>query len=329
MNQITFRPAVREGVWGLVAFVGSSGSGKTYSAMEFATGMTSGERFAVIDTENGRARHYADMFDFDVADLRAPFRPEAYADAIESAAKAGYKVIVVDSFSHEHAGDGGLLDWHEEEFQRMGGRESAKMAAWIKPKMAHKRMMTRLLQVNAHVIVCLRAEEKVDIVRDANGKTQIVPKKSLTGLDGWVPICEKNLPYEMTMSLLLTADAPGVPKPIKLQQQHRQFLPLDRPIGRSAGAAFAAWAAGAGPDPEGTPVPASVKGDNGVADAGEPAASREQKLELVQLAESLGVTPESLKAIVAQVTGSPSLRSSFPASKVAEIADMIALEVAS
>jgi hypothetical protein len=48
-----------------------------------------------------------------------------------------------------------------------------------------------------------------------------VPKASLTGLDGWIPIAEKNLPYELTASFLLMADKPGVPKPIKLQEQHQ------------------------------------------------------------------------------------------------------------
>jgi len=153
-------------------------------------------------------------------------------------------VILIDSFSHEHAGEGGLLDWHEEEFQRMGGRDAVKMTAWIKPKMSHKAMVNRLLQVNAHLLLCFRAEEKVDIVKNAQGKTEIVPKKTLTGLNGWVPISEKTLPYELTASFLLTADAPGVPKPIKLQSQHRPFFPLDKPISEDAGRRLAEWAQG-------------------------------------------------------------------------------------
>jgi hypothetical protein len=147
-------------------------------------------------------------------------------EAIKAADEAGYPVIVVDSTSHEHAGEGGLLDWHEEELQRMAGddwkrREAVKMAAWIKPKMAHKQMVQRLLQVRAHLILCFRAEEKVEMVRGDDGKMKIVPK-------GWMPICEKNLPYELTVSLLLTPEAPGVPKPIKLQEQHRDVLLASR-----------------------------------------------------------------------------------------------------
>ena len=128
-------------------------------------------------------------------------------------------------------------------------RESCKMAAWIKPKMAHKHMVQRLLQVRAHLIICMRSEPKVEMVKDNNGKWQIQPKATLTGLDGWVPICEKNFPFELTASFLLTADQPGIPKPIKLEGQHRPFFPLDRQIDETAGQRLAEWAAGGKPAP--------------------------------------------------------------------------------
>ncbi len=241
---VTFRPAKRENVPLLIGLAGGTGSGKTFSGMRLAKGLAGGKRFAVIDTENGRAQHYADMFEFDHATLHAPFRPEAYAAAIEEAAKQGYGVIIVDSMSHEWDGDGGMLDWQEEEFQRLGARDAVKMTSWIKPKMAHRKFVTRLLQVPAHVILCFRAAEKVDMVRDDKGKMQVVPKRTLTGLDGWVPITEKSLPYELTLSCLLTADAPGLPKPIKLQEQHRPFLPLDEPVSEQTGEMLGRWAAG-------------------------------------------------------------------------------------
>lgn len=244
---ISFRPAVREGVSLIIGLAGSSGSGKSFSAMRLASGIAGDKPFAVLDTENRRALHYADKFKFDHAELRAPFRPETYAEAIAEADKAGYPVIVVDSMSHEWAGDGGILDWQEEEFQRMGARESAKMAAWIKPKSAHKHMVTKLLQVRAHLILCMRAEEKIEMVKGEDGKTKIVPKVGPAGFKGWLPICEKNLPYELTASFLLTADAPGIPKPIKLQDQHRDLFPLDQPITEESGRRLAEWSAGLKP----------------------------------------------------------------------------------
>lgn len=249
----TFRPAVRESVGLLIGLAGGTGSGKSFSAMRLAAGISGDKPFAVIDTESRRALHYADAFKFDHAELRAPFRPDSYAEAIKSADAAGYPVIVVDSMSHVWAGEGGILDWQEEELDRMAGqdwakRERVKMAAWIKPKVAHKQMVQRLLQVRAHLILCFRADEKVEMTKDGSGKTVIVKKQGLTGLDGWFPICEKNLPFELTASFLLTADAPGMPKPIKLQEQHRALFPFDKPISEDSGKMIAEWASGGSMD---------------------------------------------------------------------------------
>jgi AAA domain len=243
-----FKPAIREQVGLLVGLAGGTGSGKTFSAMRMAAGISGDKPFAVIDTEAGRAKHYADQFKFDHGDLKAPFSPEAYAEAILAADSAKYPVIVVDSMTHEWAGEGGVLEMQEAELDRMAGddfkkREACKMAAWIRPKMDHKKMVQRLLQVRAHLILCFRAEEKIEMVRE-DGKMKIVPKVSLTGINGWIPVCEKNLPFELTASFLLTADAPGMPKPIKLQQQHKMMFPLDKPIDEESGRKVAAWASG-------------------------------------------------------------------------------------
>ena len=240
----TFRPAARENVALLIGLAGSSGSGKTYTAMRLASGISAGKPFAVIDTEAGRAKHYADQFKFDHGDLKPPFSPGAYAEAIAAADAAHYPVIVVDSASHEHAGEGGILDMQEAEYQRMGGTDKVKMTSWIKPKGEHRKMVQKLLQVRAHLILCFRAEEKIEMIRNAEGKMEVRKKVTSTGLDGWVPICEKNLPYELTASFLLMASRPGVPLPIKLQEQHKPLFPLDQPITEDSGKRLAAWAAG-------------------------------------------------------------------------------------
>lgn len=243
MSTYQFRPGVREKVGLIISAAGPSGSGKTYTAMRLATGIVGpGKKFAVIDTEARRALHYASMFAFDHLELKPPFRPSVYADAIRDADKAGYGAIVVDSGSHEWNGEGGVLDWQEAELQRMAGddyakRERVKMASWIKPKMAHKAMVQRLLQTRAHLIFCLRAEEKVDIVKDAQGKNQIVPR-------GYQPICAKDFPFEMTISFLLLPERPGVPVPIKLQEQHRVLFPDGKPITEETGRKLAEWANG-------------------------------------------------------------------------------------
>src|SRR5213593_3714167 len=115
----TFRPALRENVGLWINLVAGTGGGKTFTGMRLASGICAGKPFAVIDTENRRALHYADQFKFEHAELRPPFRPQSYADAVVAADAANYPVIVVDSGSHVWAGDGGVLDWQDEELNRM------------------------------------------------------------------------------------------------------------------------------------------------------------------------------------------------------------------
>lgn len=243
------RPAVRENVPLLIGLAGGTGSGKTFSAMRLAKGLSGNQPFAVIDTESGRAKAYAEDFQFDTGELVAPFTPDSYLQAILSVdAQKKYPVIVVDSASHEYAGEGGILDWQEEELTRMAGsdyqkREACKMASWIKPKMGHKAFVNKLLQVRSHLILCFRAEPKTEMVKK-NGKMVVQAKEGLTGLEGWFPICEKNMPYELTAYFLLMAAQPGVPHPIKLMDRHRPFFPANTPITEEAGIALAEWAKG-------------------------------------------------------------------------------------
>ena len=243
-----FKKAVRENASLIIGIAGGTGSGKSMSAMRLASGICGDKPFAVIDSENGRANFYAEKFRFDHGDLQAPFSPQHYWEAIKAADDAHYPVIVVDSFSHEWASEGGILDMQEMELDRMAGddmkrRDSVKLLSWSKPKQEHKKLVQRLLQVRAHLILCFRAEEKIEIIRE-DGKTKIVPKESLTGLGGWTLITEKNLPYELTISLLLTADAPGVPKPIKLMADHKALFAAGQEITEESGRRLAAWAAG-------------------------------------------------------------------------------------
>jgi len=238
-----FKQAVRESVGLLIGLIGPSGSGKTFSAMRIASGIVGeGNRFAVIDTENRRALHYASQFQFDHCELSPPFKSLNYADAIETADKAGYGAIVVDSCSHEWSSEGGVLDFQEAELNRMAGddwkkREQVKMAAWIKPKGNHKQMVQRLLRAKAHLILCFRAEEKTKIEKGPDGKTHIIPM-------GFQPVCSKELPYELTVSFLLSSDHPGVGQPIKLQEQHKAIFPNGKLLDEASGKAVAEWAKG-------------------------------------------------------------------------------------
>jgi hypothetical protein len=278
-----FTPAVRDRVGLLISIAGVSGAGKTFSGLRVARGLADGDdsKIAFIDTEAGRAKHYApapgekpgpNRFAFAHLDLRPPFSPERYLEAIEAAEAAGFEVIVIDSVSHEWEGEGGLHDAHDEilaeqiedarkrhnpqwgPFDEAKQSERLSLGAWKIPKMRHKKFVQRLLQCRAHLVMCLRADEKMRIekVKDDRGreKTVITAAKDLPPEQRWSPICERRWPYEMTLSFVLTPDRPGFPIPLKLQDQHRAAVPLDRPLSEETGRLLREWAAGGQPAPQ-------------------------------------------------------------------------------
>lgn len=235
-----FTRAKREHVGILVALAGASGSGKTYSALRLAQGLSETGKIAFIDTEARRGLHYADEFEFLHADMRPPFYPARFFSAVHDAEKAGADVVIIDSFSHEYDGEGGVLDMANE-LQEKGVKPPGN---WKEPKLAHKKLMNALLQIRASIIFCLRADEKIEIIREG-GKTQVRPL-------GWMPICEKRFMFEMTASLTLTPDAPGKVNydlPHKVQRQHQPFFQHGQVIDENAGKMLREWAAGGEPAP--------------------------------------------------------------------------------
>lgn len=241
-SKFTFAPARREGVGLFVGVAGGTGSGKTFSALRIAKGIAGPNgRIAAIDTEARRMSHYDRSFRFDVSDFKPPFRPERFAQAAEDAERAGYSVLVLDSFSLEWVGEGGVLDWHEEEKERLGGGENHNMRAWVKPKTAHKAMISSFLQRRIPLVFCFRAEEKVKV--GPGGKPEPL---------GWTPIGDSRFMYELTTLITLSNEAPGVVNyklPRKIQEQHLAFFPDGKPITEKAGEQLAAWARGDETDP--------------------------------------------------------------------------------
>ena len=246
---MAFKKAVRKNVPVLIGIAGGTGSGKTYSALRMAIGLAGGKPIALIDTESGRALSYADSFDFQHDELTAPFTADRYTKKIAEAEAGNYGCIVIDSTSHVYSGEGGLLDQAEAELDRMSGsdwrkRDACKMASYVKPKMSHKRFVTRMLQVRTHIILCFRASAKVEMVKNSEGKTEIREKRGLLAYKGWIPECEKSLPYEMTAYFVMLAEQPGVGHPIKLIEAHKPFFPSGKQITEKSGELLAQWAAG-------------------------------------------------------------------------------------
>lgn len=197
----TINQASRVGVKALIGLYGKSGGGKTRSALMLARGIVGPKgKIRLIDTENRRGHIFADKIPggYEVLDFDAPFTPERYVEAFELA-EAGADIVVTDSMSHEWDGESGVLQLQEAELTRMAGddykrREACKMAAWIKPKMSHKKFVQRVLRSKCPVICCLRGQEKTHIVKDDNKKTQVIT-------DDWSsPIYDPRFIFEMLIS---------------------------------------------------------------------------------------------------------------------------------
>lgn len=192
MGILNITSAKRGGSKAIVGIAGISGSGKTYTALKVARGMVSkASEIGFLDTENGRGSLYADILDepFMIADLYPPFSPSRYSTAIKEFQKAGVKVLVIDSVTHEWEGEGGCDDIAN---APKADGTPRKVANWIGAKREHKSFMNTLLQCDMHVIACIRAREKTDF---KNPKFPV----SL----GIQPICEKNFMFEMTASFLI------------------------------------------------------------------------------------------------------------------------------
>lgn len=210
---IVFTKAVRKAVPLLFGLVGPSGCGKTYSALRLATGMQRviGGRIKFIDTESKRALQYADIFDFDHFSFDAPYSSLRYLEVLRAAAETPGPIIV-DSMSHEHEGDGGYIDLHDHEVQRLLGcgfpnQFAAQVPAWSLPAKNRGKLIQGITTTGMNAIFCFRAKEKVSMDRkDDRGKTQV---DNL----GWMPIAGDAFVYEMTARAILLPDMPkGTPQ---------------------------------------------------------------------------------------------------------------------
>lgn len=244
----TFAPpnTTKERVGLFVSLTGGTNSGKTWSACRLARGIAGPTgRVAVLDTEGGRTKRIAEEnFGFFTTVMDPPFRPALFAEAAIDAEKAGFDALLIDSFSMEWVGLGGVLDWQAQELQRMAGddfrkQERMKMASWIKPKSAHKAMVYSLLQRRIPIIFSIRGEETVKPGEAAGEK----PTKILKS------VCNSQFPYEVTVSFRLAAERKGFidlsdPKSWKMEGAHREIFRDGDQLSEAHGAALAAWARG-------------------------------------------------------------------------------------
>jgi len=167
-----------------------SGGGKTYSSILIAKGLaTSMDKIALIDTENGSGDLYANLGDYNVITLEAPYTPERYIEAITACENAGMEVIIIDSITHEWDGKGGILEISNS----MTGNSYTN---WAKLTPRHQSFIDKILQCKAHVITTVRRKQDYEMTTNSSGK--LVPQKV-----GLKEVTREGFEYELTVNLEL------------------------------------------------------------------------------------------------------------------------------
>jgi len=164
-----------------LALTGPSGSGKTMAALMIAKGL--GGNVAVLDTEHGSASLYAEPIllpngtqftppDFDALELSAPYSPERYIQAIQSAEAAGYDLLIIDSMTHEWSGSGGCLEINDTVAAAKFRGNS--WSAWNETTPRHRAFIDAMLQSKMHIIGTGRSKTETAQTEGANGRKQVV-----------------------------------------------------------------------------------------------------------------------------------------------------------
>ncbi len=257
------KDAVREAIPIIMGIVGATGSGKTGSALEVATGFqdVQGGDIGILETDGKRSLVYAGapmfsepnrIFKFKRAAMDEPFSPLHYKAGLDYLISQGVRHAIIDSTSHMHEGPGGTLDAHDKELDRLSKgddskREANNFRAWARPKTELTHFIQHFKRLNINLFFCFRAKEKMKIVR-VEGKQRPVDA-------GWQPIANEELFYEMDLACMLLPNSDGQPiwnhdehKPIKaLPAHYREFFKGNPRLSAALGRQLATWAKGGQP----------------------------------------------------------------------------------
>jgi hypothetical protein len=189
-----------------LSLAGSSGSGKSYSAILLAYGLCNDwSKICVIDTENHSASLYSHLGAFNVINLTSPFHPEKYIEAIKLCEQSKIEVIVIDNATHAWSGKGGCLELHEKETAKMKIPNS--FTAWNAITPIYQKYLDAIINSSCHVISTLRSKTEY-VMSERNGRQ--VPQKT-----GTAPMIRDGFDYEMSIAF-------------DLDQQHKAFSTKDR-----------------------------------------------------------------------------------------------------
>ncbi|MFN8431704.1 MAG: AAA family ATPase [Spirosomataceae bacterium] len=166
-----------------IGIQGASGSGKTYSSLLLAYGLSKDwSKIAVIDTENKSSSLYSNLGRFFLIDFKPPYSPERYFEAINVCIASGIETIIIDSISMEWEF---ILDAHSQ----LTGNSYTN---WAKFTPRHQKFINAILQADAHIICTLRSKQDYVLTPNKDGK--LIPEKV-----GMKAIQRDGVDYELTI----------------------------------------------------------------------------------------------------------------------------------
>ena len=207
-----------------LAIDGVSGSGKTFTALSIASGLS--DKIAVIDSEHGSSELYADRFNFDVLKL-IKFDIEDYVNAIKEAWKEGYPVVIIDSTSH-------AWDALVERVERIAGQKYSgnTFRAWGEGTPLQRKLIEAMLSYPGHLIVTCRSKTEYSIDKDdKTGRTTV--KKV-----GTSAVQRQGFEYEFTMAMTMDANHVGLVTKDRTGKFQDRFI--DKP-GKELGTELLDW----------------------------------------------------------------------------------------
>jgi hypothetical protein len=197
-----------------------SGAGKTYGALLLAFGL--GGKVGLIDTEHGSGDLYADLGDYDIIQLAAPYTVKKYLEAIKAFEEAGYTTIIIDSLTHAWAGDGGLLDKQGKAADKSGN----SWQAWRQVTPEHNALVDAMLQSPCHIIATMRAKTEYVQEKDERTGKQVIRKVGLA------PVMRDGIEFEFTVFLDVGMDHTATSTKDRTRLFDGQYFKLSEKVGK-------------------------------------------------------------------------------------------------
>jgi hypothetical protein len=185
-----FAPAVREQIRLRAAIDGPTGSGKTWTALQWARILAGPDgQIGFVDTESESAKRYAPApgdatervnwwdppYTFGWRGFDPPYDPRKLAQIIDTAGKAlGQNgVLVIDSLTHFWNAEGGTLDIVDDAGQ------GNSFAGWKEGTPAQRYLLGAMLRCRCHLIICMRSkmEYVLETVQNRRGQNVQMPKR--------------------------------------------------------------------------------------------------------------------------------------------------------